>query len=111
MESSEITITRREILVCIAITLILIGIGMFILVKPIYIGISLVVIGALLILVLTGHEQKGVVSKTISGLGGLYNASGYLSDILSYSRILALSLSTSVMLVLSPHISLCLPNW
>jgi len=76
--------------------LILIGIGMFILVKPIYIGISLVVIGALLILVLTGHEQKGVISKTISGLGGLYNASGYLSDILSYSRILALSLSTAV---------------
>jgi len=34
--------------------------------------------------------------KRLLGLGGLYNVTSYLSDVLSYSRLLALSLSTAV---------------
>lgn len=59
-------------------------------------GLVLVGIGVLLILLLAGREKKGVFSKITSGLGGLYNSTSYLSDLLSYSRILALSLSSAV---------------
>ena len=60
------------------------------------IGIGLVGLGALLILFLNGRKNKGVLGKAFGGLGGLYGVTSYLSDVLSYSRILALSLSTAV---------------
>ncbi len=60
------------------------------------IGYVFLIIGALLILILSGREQKNIFKKVTSGLGGIYGITGYLSDILSYSRILALSLSTAV---------------
>jgi V/A-type H+-transporting ATPase subunit I len=49
-------------------------------------------------LVLTaGRDSKNIVGKLGIGLYGLYNtASGWLSDILSYSRLLALGLCTGV---------------
>ncbi|HHU63327.1 MAG TPA: V-type ATP synthase subunit I [Clostridiales bacterium] len=48
-------------------------------------------------LVLTqGRDRKGVVRKFISGLMSLYNVTGYLSDVLSYSRLFALGLATGV---------------
>lgn len=53
-------------------------------------------LGALVILLTAGRAKKGVLSKLAGGLGGLYNITGYMSDILSYSRILALSLATGV---------------
>ncbi|CCV64737.1 V-type H+-transporting ATPase subunit I [Alteracholeplasma palmae J233] len=76
--------------------LILLGIVLFILVKPNIIGIAMIILGFLMILVFKGHNQKGIFNKALSGLGGLYGITNYLSDILSYSRILALSLSTAV---------------
>jgi len=54
-------------------------------------------IGAAVGLVLTqGRTQKGIVKKILSGLFSLYNVTAYLGDILSYSRLLALGLATSV---------------
>lgn len=48
-------------------------------------------------LVLTqGRSKDGIVSKLISGVLSLYNITSYLSDILSYSRLLALGLATGV---------------
>ncbi|HBV67422.1 MAG TPA: hypothetical protein DEF04_04015 [Clostridiales bacterium] len=48
-------------------------------------------------LVLTqGREKKGIISKLISGILALYGITGYLSDVLSYSRLLALGLATGV---------------
>lgn len=48
-------------------------------------------------LVLTqGRSQKNILKKFISGLLSLYNVTGYLSDVLSYSRLLALGLATGV---------------
>jgi V/A-type H+-transporting ATPase subunit I len=52
--------------------------------------------GAAVIFLTAGREKKGVVGKAAGGLLGLYNVTSYVSDILSYSRILALSLSTGV---------------
>ncbi|MGI6359958.1 MAG: V-type ATP synthase subunit I [Acholeplasmatales bacterium] len=60
------------------------------------IGGVLAAVGALIILLLAGREKKNIFAKFTSGLGGLYGASGYLSDILSYSRVLALALSGAV---------------
>ncbi len=60
------------------------------------IGLGIVGVGALLILFLNGRKNKGIIGKAFGGLGGLYGVTNYLSDVLSYSRILALSLSTAV---------------
>lgn len=76
--------------------LVLLGIALAIIVKPVLIGIIIAGLGLLLILVLAGHENEKITGKILGGLGGLYNITGYLSDLLSYSRILALSLSTAV---------------
>jgi len=48
-------------------------------------------------LVLTqGRHQKSIIKKFFSGLLSLYNITGYLSDVLSYSRLFALGLATGV---------------
>ena len=52
--------------------------------------------GALLILFFAGRESKNPIKRLLKGAYGLYGATGYLSDILSYSRLLALGLATGV---------------
>lgn len=53
-------------------------------------------IGAVGIVCTAGRESKNPGKRLLKGLYGLYNISGYLSDILSYSRLLALGLATGV---------------
>lgn len=53
-------------------------------------------IGAVGIVATSGRESKNPAKRLLKGLYGLYNVSGYLSDILSYSRLLALGLATGV---------------
>ncbi len=49
-------------------------------------------------LVLTqGRHQNGMIKKMVCGLASLYGIIGYLSDVLSYSRLMALSLATIVL--------------
>lgn len=60
------------------------------------VGIALACVGAVIILLTAGRAKKGVIGKVTGGLVGLYGITNYLSDILSYSRILALSLATGV---------------
>jgi len=43
-----------------------------------------------------GRKQKNPLIKIIIGIGGLYGLIGYLSDVLSYSRLLALGLATGI---------------
>jgi V/A-type H+-transporting ATPase subunit I len=52
--------------------------------------------GALGIILTAGRDKPSIVGKLIGGLGSLYGISAYLSDVLSYSRLLALGLSTGV---------------
>lgn len=62
-------------------------------------GISkwIAIAGAVLIIATAGRDSKNIVGKLGLGLYGLYNtASGWLGDILSYSRLLALGLCTGV---------------
>ena len=54
----------------------------------------------LLFLVLTqGRSNKNIILKVAGGVISLYNLIGYFSDILSYSRLFALGLSTAVLAV------------
>jgi len=49
------------------------------------------------ILVLTqGRDAKNIIMKLLKGLLSLYDITGYFSDILSYSRLLALGLATGI---------------
>ncbi len=54
-------------------------------------------IGGAAVLILTqGRSQKNPIMKFLSGLLSLYDVTGFLSDVLSYSRLLALGLATGV---------------
>ncbi|MBQ5905017.1 MAG: V-type ATP synthase subunit I [Clostridia bacterium] len=60
-------------------------------------GSILLAVGAALIVLTAGRSGKNIIGKLGGGLYALYNtASGYLGDILSYSRLLALCLVTGV---------------
>lgn len=61
-----------------------------------YVALGLIILGVLIIILLNGRDQKGIMGKVVSAFTGLYNSTAYLSDILSYSRILALALSSAV---------------
>ena len=52
--------------------------------------------GALLILLLNGYGQKGFFGHLLKGFSGLYSLISYASDLLSYSRILALGMVAGV---------------
>jgi len=59
------------------------------------IGKYMALIGVVLIVLTSGRSSKNIIARLGLGIYGLYNvASGYLSDILSYSRLLALGLAT-----------------
>lgn len=60
-------------------------------------GTILLAVGSVLIVLTAGRSSKNILGKLGGGLYALYNAaSGYLGDILSYSRLLALCLVTGV---------------
>ena len=58
-------------------------------------GIVFMVVGVLLILVLGGRGKKGI-KKIFGGFSQLYGGVNFFSDILSYSRLFGLGLSTAV---------------
>ncbi len=61
-----------------------------------FVGVILVGIGVVLIVVFNGYSKPTIGGKLLSAFTGLYNSTSYLSDLLSYSRILALALSSAV---------------
>ena len=71
------------------------GIGMIFVNRTV--GIVLTVAGVAAILATQGRAKKGVFGKILGGFGGLYGLIGYASDLLSYSRILALGLASAVL--------------
>lgn len=82
--------------------LILLGIPWFVLQKTKFLPLPESVAwlplltGVLLLLLFAGRESKNPLLRLVKGLGALYGATGYLSDLMSYTRILALCLATSV---------------
>lgn len=55
--------------------------------------------GLLSVVITQGRSNKNVILKAAGGILSLYNLIGYFSDILSYSRLFALGLSTAVLAV------------
>lgn len=66
---------------------------------PGYIGkwsAVLTVLASVVIIMTNGRESRNPFKRFLKGLYALYGISGYLSDVLSYSRLLALGLATGV---------------
>lgn len=53
-------------------------------------------IGGIGLVLTQGRAEKNIIKRLLSGIVSLYGISGYLSDVLSYSRLLALGMGTSV---------------
>lgn len=51
--------------------------------------------GALLLVCTQGRSKDSIFGKAFSGIMSLYDVTGYLSDVLSYSRLLALGLGSA----------------
>lgn len=60
------------------------------------ISLGLIYTGVGVILLFNGREYKNIFKRLGIGILGLYGSIGYFSDILSYSRLLALGLATGV---------------
>ena len=56
----------------------------------------LAIIGAVGLLLMSGRSSKNPVLRIALGAYDIYNITGWLSDVLSYSRLLALGLATGV---------------
>jgi V/A-type H+-transporting ATPase subunit I len=52
--------------------------------------------GLVMVVLTQGRHEKGIAKKLITGILSLYDITAYLSDVLSYSRLLALGLATGV---------------
>jgi len=57
---------------------------------------TMVLIATGILVITQGRKQKIWILKPLSGILGLYNITAYVSDLLSYSRIMALGLATGV---------------
>lgn len=71
--------------------------GMFILPALTVVGAVIAIACAVGLVLTQGRAKKGFVGKAIGGLASLYDITSYISDLLSYSRLLALGLTTGVM--------------
>lgn len=69
-------------------------------------GKYLLIAGAVLIILTKGRGQKNVFMRLLTGIAGLYDLVGFMSDVLSYSRLLALGLATSVIASIVNEMSL-----
>jgi len=77
--------------------MILTGLVMLFLPATAPIGKWVAIGGAAIIVLFAGRAQKNPVGRIGIGLYSLYGASSYLGDILSYSRILALAMSSAAL--------------
>lgn len=60
------------------------------------VGLVFVIIGYLTLICTQGRAEKSPVMKVLKGLMALYDTISYVSDLLSYSRILSLGLASAV---------------
>ena len=59
-------------------------------------GLIMVAVGVLMLITTQGRKNKNIFMKIFGGFASLYDIIGYISDLLSYSRILALGLASLV---------------
>ena len=63
----------------------------------VYIGAGIAIACAVGLILTQGRAKNGIFGKLIGGVASLYDITSYVSDLLSYSRLLALGLTTGVM--------------
>lgn len=73
--------------------LIIIGLGLMLI--GVRLGVYLA-IGGVAVIILMRSKERNPIKRIFGGLGGLMDVTAWLSDLLSYTRILALTLATSV---------------
>ncbi|MDL2263552.1 V-type ATP synthase subunit I [Synergistaceae bacterium OttesenSCG-928-I11] len=56
---------------------------------------AIAAVGAIILVATQGREKPSIFGKLFSGVMSLYNVTGYLGDVLSYSRLLALGLGSA----------------
>ena len=61
------------------------------------VGIVLAVASVIGLILTQGRDKKNPVMRLFSGIASLYDITGYVSDLLSFSRLMALGLTTSAM--------------
>ncbi len=59
------------------------------------IGTIFAIVGATITLFFSGYNERGII-KILKGIINLYGITSYISDILSYSRLMALGIATGV---------------
>ena len=69
------------------------------------IGKYMLIIGGVLLVLTQGKAKRIYFSKLTGGLSSLYDVVGFLSDVLSYSRLLALGLATGIIASIINEIS------
>ena len=72
------------------------GLGLMAFMPDTQVGKYLALGGMTVIILTGGRDKKNIFRRLLSGVLSLYNISGYFSDLLSYSRLFALGLSTGV---------------
>lgn len=82
--------------VCDAGSWMLIFLGAGIAFLQLYVGLAVVGIGVLMLICTQGRHEKNPIMKVLKGFMGLYGIVNYVSDLLSYSRILSLGLASAV---------------
>lgn len=72
--------------------------GISLIVPKVIVNISTVIaiLSAVIIIMTNGRESRNPFKRFLKGAYALYGITGYLSDVLSYSRLLALGLATGV---------------
>ncbi len=65
---------------------------------------------ALLLIATQGREEKNIIKRVLKGIFSLYDVMGYLSDVLSYSRLLALGLGTAVIAMIVNMLAMMVIN-
>ena len=71
---------------------------------------ALAIVGAAGIVLMSGRSNKNQALRIALGAYDLYNITGWLSDVLSYSRLLALGLATGVIASVINQMGSMLPN-
>jgi V/A-type H+-transporting ATPase subunit I len=73
-----------------------IGLGLLVLPATKTFGMIIALIGFAGVLIGGGIGKKGILKKIVGGFANIYGITGYMSDILSYSRLFGLGLATGV---------------
>lgn len=68
-------------------------------------GLWLVIATALFLVGTQGRSKKNIILRIFSGLYSLYGITSYLGDVLSYSRLFALGLTTTIIAMLGRTIA------